>query len=194
MAKSMRVVSRVWAAARKCHARRPKKLLCSTTDVSILAALTAYFENKTRYSRISPARNGTAAMAGAAAAGALGRGLVRLDFCARIMEAHAKIAPSTAAARINRACIVFARSIRSRWGSKAGAPLSLRACEPGDHDIVRGHAIVKGTKKTAWKPVKSRQRFLTEMKSSRVSGPGLPAIGFCLEPNSSWRGASGCAI
>ena len=63
------------------------------------------------------------------------------------MEAHAKIAPSTAAARINRACIVFARSIRSGWGSKAGAPLSLRACEPGDHDTVRGARYIEGYKK-----------------------------------------------
>src|SRR6202521_2554164 len=83
IAKSIRVVSMVCAAARKCHAKCPKKARCSTTDVSIFAALTAYFENKTRYSSISPARNGTGAAAGATAtgvAGAFARDLGRLDF------------------------------------------------------------------------------------------------------------------
>src|SRR5271154_5696957 len=86
MAKSARVVSVVCATARKCQAARPKKLRCSTTLVSILPAFTAYFENRMRYSRFSPARNGTGIAAGAA--GVLGRFLEGLDCCANAIETN----------------------------------------------------------------------------------------------------------
>src|ERR1700688_1526435 len=103
MAKSARVVSIVCAMARKCHAGCPKKLRCSTTLVSILAAFTAYFENKTRYSRVSPGRNGTGIATGAAgAAGGLERGLVRLDCCADPKEAHASTTANSGATEAKR--------------------------------------------------------------------------------------------
>jgi len=141
----------------KMPRRVPEEILCSTTDVSIFAALTAYFENKTRYSSFTRAKRHRGH--GGRRSRRRFRGAVgSLDFCAELWKAHAKIAPSTAAARINRARIVL-RDALIWWGSKRG-PLSLRACEPGDHDIVRGHAIVKVQKKTAWKPVKSRRGFL----------------------------------
>src|SRR5579863_6686822 len=103
MANSARVVSRVCAMARKCHAGCPKKLRCSTTVVSILAAFTAYFENKTRYSRISPGRNGTGIATGAAgAAGGFARRLERLDCCADPKEAHASATASNGATEAKR--------------------------------------------------------------------------------------------
>src|SRR6266566_9984145 len=135
MAKSNRVVSMVCAAARKCHARCPKKLRCSTTDVSIFAAFTEYFESKTRYSRVSPARNGTGATAGAATVGVLERVLGRLDFCARAVEAHTSMAPSIAAPQMHRVLFIYVRNTRSCRGVKAGTPLSLRACKSGENDI-----------------------------------------------------------
>src|ERR1700692_4623466 len=107
MAKSIRVVSMVCAEARKCHARCPKKGRCSTTAVSIFAALTAYFENKTRYSRFSPARNGTLATGTAGAAGVLGRALARLGFWARMMDEHAAMIAGVAALLSHRAFIEF---------------------------------------------------------------------------------------
>jgi len=55
-----------------------------------------------------------------------------------------------------------------------------------------GHAILKSTKKRQGNS-QSRQRFLTEMKSSRVSGPGLPAIGFVWSQTVFER-SEGCAI
>src|ERR1017187_4103691 len=96
----MRMVSIVWAVTRKCHARRPKKLRCSMTEASMFPALTAYFENKIRYWRISPGRNGTEAAAGAAgAAGALARGLGRLDCCAELHDEHTRVATSSVVAQ-----------------------------------------------------------------------------------------------
>src|ERR1700681_3751040 len=105
MANSARVVSMVCAIARKCHARWPKKLRSSTTEVSIFAAFTAYLENRTRYSRISPERNGTGIATGAAeAAGVLPFFLEDLDFCAKPREANANAAviASSGAAIANR--------------------------------------------------------------------------------------------
>src|ERR1019366_6615350 len=93
----MRMVSIVWAATRKCHARCPKKLRCSMTEVSIFPAFTAYFENKIRYWRISPGANGTGAAAGAA--GVLARGLGRLDCCAELHDEHTRVATSSVAAQ-----------------------------------------------------------------------------------------------
>src|SRR5258708_25387636 len=87
-------------AGRKCEGRRRKKFRCSMTEVSIFAAFTEYFENNTRYSRVSPARNGTGATAGASTAGVLERVLGRLDFCARTVVAHTSMAASIAAPRI----------------------------------------------------------------------------------------------
>src|ERR1700722_10912691 len=93
MANSARVESMVSAMARKGHARWPKKLRSSTTVVSIFAAFTAYLENKTRYSRISPDRNGTGIAAGAAGtAGVLECFFGGLDFCAKPREASANAA------------------------------------------------------------------------------------------------------
>src|SRR5512135_1524251 len=93
----------VCAMARKCHAGRPKKLRCSTTVVSILAAFTAYFENKTRYSRISPGRNGTGIATGAAgAAGVFARFLGRLDRCADPIAANASATASSGATKAKR--------------------------------------------------------------------------------------------
>src|SRR5271169_124486 len=100
----MRMVSMVWAAARKCHAMRPKKLRCSMTVVSIFPAFTAYFENKMRYCRISPDRNGTGVAAGAAgAAGVLARDLGGfLDCCAQAQEAQASSINSAVTQAIRR--------------------------------------------------------------------------------------------
>src|SRR6267142_5825805 len=48
----------------------------------------------------------------------------------------------------DKSCLYCFCAIHSIWlGSKAGAPLSLRACEPGDHDIVRGARYSEGYKK-----------------------------------------------
>src|SRR5258708_33152760 len=103
MANSARVVSMVCAMARKCHAEWPKKLRCSTTVVSILAAFTAYFENRTRYSRISPGRNGTATATGAAGrAGGLTGFLEGLDCCADPTETDASAHASSGAAAAKR--------------------------------------------------------------------------------------------
>src|SRR5260370_42112293 len=90
----------VCAAARKCHARRPKKFRCSMTEVSIFAAFTEYFENNTRYSRVSPARNGTGATAGASTARGLERVFGRLGFCAGTVKAHNSMGPSIAGPRM----------------------------------------------------------------------------------------------
>src|ERR1700686_5132048 len=134
MANSARVVSMVCAMARKCHAGRPKKLRCSTTLVSILAAFTAYFENRTRYSRISPGRNGTAIATGAAgAAGGLAFFLEGLDCCADPKEANANTAARSGATEAKRAN--FARVLKSEFvrGGEAGSHRSFPACELRRH-------------------------------------------------------------
>src|SRR5216683_5841329 len=88
----------VCAMARKCHAGCPKKLRCSTTVVSILAAFTAYLENKRRYSRISPGWNGTGIATGwAGAAGGLACFLEGLECCAKPLDANASITASNGA-------------------------------------------------------------------------------------------------
>src|SRR6266404_2008697 len=117
MAKSVRVVSMVCAMARKCQAGCPKKLRCSTTVVSILAAFTEYFENKTRYSRISPGRNGTAIATGAAgAAGGLPCFLEGLGCCANITETYASATASNGATETKRYSIV--RLFNNEFGSE----------------------------------------------------------------------------
>src|SRR5882724_5284362 len=122
----MRVVSIVCAAARKCHARWPKKFRCSTTEVSIRAAFTAYFENSTRYWRFSPGRNGTGTEAGAAGAGGvLTRGLERFFVCwAAPQDAQARMAASSIVAEPNHLSFEDVRSIVSirRW--QVGSPVS----------------------------------------------------------------------
>jgi hypothetical protein len=134
--------------ARKCHAGRPKKLRCSTTLVSILAAFTAYFENRTRYSRISPGRNGTAIVTGAAgAAGGLPFFLEGLDCCANPKEANASTAASsdvTVAKRRNLARVLNNEFVRS---GEARSRQSFPACKLRRHDAAQGHALFRVQKK-----------------------------------------------
>src|ERR1700688_3776406 len=130
MANSARVVSMVCAMARKCHAGRPKKLRCSTTLVSILAAFTAYFENRTRYSRISPARNGTAITTGAAgAAGGLAFFLEGLDCCADPKEANASTAASSGATDAERRNLARVLNNEFVQSGETRSRRSFPACE-----------------------------------------------------------------
>ncbi len=143
MAKSVRVVSMVCAMARKCQAGCPKKLRCSTTVVSILAAFTAYFENKTRYSRISPGRNGTGAATGAAGgAGGLARFLEGLDCCANPMETNTSTTASSGATEARREKLVRVLNnelVRSGEAGRAGPfqHANLDAVMPPRHAIFR---------------------------------------------------------
>src|SRR5579864_7841787 len=135
MANSARVVSMVCAMARKCHAGCPKKSRCSTTVVSILAAFTAYFENRTRYSRISPGRNGTASATGAAgAAEVLGFFLEGLDCCADPKAASASTAASTGATEAKR--MILARVLNNEFvrSGEAGSRRAFPACKLRRHD------------------------------------------------------------
>src|ERR1700730_1916016 len=119
MANSARVVSMVCAMARKCHAGWPKKLRCSTTVVSILAAFTAYFENRTRYSRISPGRKGTGTATGAAGTdGGLECFLEGLDCCANPTEANTSA--SSGAAEAKRRKIARVLNNGFVWSGEAG--------------------------------------------------------------------------
>src|SRR5271169_101507 len=125
--------------ARKCHAGRPKKLRCSTTLVSILAAFTAYFENRTRYSRISPGRNGTAIATGAAGAAAgLAFFLEGLDCCADPKEATASATASSSATdaeRMNLARVLNNEFVRS---GEAGSRRSFPACKLRRREAAQG--------------------------------------------------------
>src|ERR1700674_3706576 len=150
MANSAREVSMVCAMARKCHAGCPKKSRCSTTVVSILAAFTAYLENRTRYSRISPGRNGTAIATGAAgAAGGLAGFLECLDFCADPEEANANTAANSSATKakqMNPMRVLNKDLVRS---GEAGSRLSFPACELRRREAAQGARSIQGTEKRA---------------------------------------------
>src|SRR4029077_3962740 len=129
MAKRARVVSMVCAMARKCHAGCPKKLRCSTTVVSILAAFTAYFENKTRYSRISPGRNGTGIATGAAGvAGGFACFLEGFDCCANPMEANTSATASSGATETKRQNLARVLNNELVQSGEAGSRWSFPAC------------------------------------------------------------------
>src|SRR5579864_2135224 len=167
MANSARVVSMVCAMARKCHAGCPKKSRCSTTLVSILAAFTAYFENRTRYSRISPGRNGTAIATGAA--GGLTDFLECLDFCADPEEANASTTASsgaTRAKRVNPTRVLNKELVRS---GEAGSRRSFPACELRRREAAQGARSIQGTEKRARKPVASSLVFRCMPRSARDS-------------------------
>src|SRR5579872_1974335 len=154
MANSARVVSMVCAMARKCHAGRPKKSRCSTTLVSILAAFTAYFENRTRYSRISPGRNGTAIATGAAGDTAgLAFFLLCLDCCADPKEANASTAASSGAADAKRRNLARVLNNEFARSGEAGSRRSFPACKLRRHDAAQGARSIQSTEKRPRKPV-----------------------------------------
>src|SRR5579864_338223 len=172
MANSARVVSMVCAMARKCHAGCPKKSRCSTTVVSILAAFTAYFENRTRYSRISPGRNGTAIATGAA--GGLADFLECLDFCADPEEANAITNASSGAIeakRVNPTRVLNNELVRS---GEARSRRSFPACELRRREAAQRARYIQGTEKMARKPVASSLVFRCVPRQARnLETPGI---------------------
>ena len=179
--------------ARKCHAGCPKKSRCSTTVVSILAAFTAYFENRTRYSRISPGRNGTAiGIDAAGVAGGLAGFLERLDFCADPGEANASANANSGAMKAKRVIPMRVLSKELIRSGENGSRQSFPACELRRREAAQGARYIQGTEKWARKPVASGLVFRCMPRRARDSE--TPGILRSVVPNRYGRGVNGCAI
>jgi len=100
----LRVVSKVWAAARKCHAGVPEETPLLDDDVSIFCGVDGVLRNRPVLSDFTRAKRHRGH--GGAEPPALSARFVRLDFVQELWK-RTQNRPEHAAARINRARIVL---------------------------------------------------------------------------------------